>query len=100
MLGGFSFTKVQHTGNANTYTHLHNGFHVTRFVMHPEIRRDQRRCYQDEPDGLEEFFLLQRNCQYKEAGKTGWAKFMQRSAGEWGVQEELLFLKKKMNSQI
>lgn len=46
--------------------------------MHPEIRRERA-----ELDGPEEFFLLQRNCQYKEAEKTGLDKFMQRSAGEW-----------------
>lgn len=62
--------------------------------MHPEIRRERRRCHQDQRRGLEEFLLLQRNCQYKEAGKTGWAEFMQRSAGERGVQEERLSLKR------
>lgn len=44
VLTGFSFTKVQHTVHANIYTHLHNRFHVNRFVMHPEIRGERRCC--------------------------------------------------------
>lgn len=86
VLTGFSFTKVQHTVHANIYTHLHNRFHVNRFVMHPEIRGEPARLSQAEHDGPEEFFLLQRSCQYKEAEKTGVEKCMQRS----GVSGRLL----------
>lgn len=79
----FSFTKVQHTVHANTYIHLHNGFHVKRFVMRPEIRRDRRCCRELSAMARRSFVLLQGKCQYKEAEETGSGKFMQRSAGEW-----------------
>lgn len=85
VLQGFSFTKVQHTVHANVYTHLHNRFHVNRFVMHPEIRGDGRCCRELSTMARRSFFLLQRSCQYAEAEKTGVEKCMQRSAGEWEI---------------
>lgn len=56
---------------------------MKRFVMRSGVPEGPTLLSRAERDGPEEFFLLQGNCQYEEAEKTGLGKFMQRSAGEW-----------------